>query len=106
MRIGFDGGCLANRRGVGRFAAQVLAALAEAKSPHEFVVLVDRPSLDAVTIPPRFERRVVDVREAPSRAASATGRRRLGDLWAMGRAAARAGLDLIYFPATYSAFPV
>jgi glycosyltransferase involved in cell wall biosynthesis len=106
MRIGVDGGCLANRRGFGRFARQVLRALAEAPTPHEVVVLLDRPSADQVQIPDRCETVLVDVREAPSRAASAQGRRRVADLFAMGRAAARLGLDLIYFPATYSFFPV
>ncbi len=106
MRIGFDGGCLANRRGFGRFARQTLKALAEAGSPHEFVVLLDRPSAELVEIPPAFETLTVEVREAPSQAASAQGRRRVGDLLAMGKAAARANLDLIYFPASYSFFPV
>jgi glycosyltransferase involved in cell wall biosynthesis len=106
MRIGFDGGCLSNRRGFGRFSRQMLAALAETPSHHEFVVFVDRPSHGAIRVPERFETVVVEVREAPSRAASAAGSRSLRDLWAMGRAVARAGLDLIYFPASYSFFPV
>jgi glycosyltransferase involved in cell wall biosynthesis len=106
MRIGIDGSCLTNRRGFGRFARQTLQALAEAQSAHEFVVFVDRPSGDAVTVPGRFERRIVVVGEAPSRAASSTGRRSVGDLFAMGRAVARSRLDLMYFPATYSFFPV
>jgi glycosyltransferase involved in cell wall biosynthesis len=70
------------------------------------VVFVDRPSREAVRVPERFETVVVDVREAPSRAASAGGSRGVRDLWAMGRAVARAGLDLMYFPASYSFFPV
>ena len=106
MRIGIDGGCLANRRGFGRFARQVVEALAGARSGHEFAVFVDRPSLDSLTIPGSMETVAVDVSEAPSRAASATGRRRVGDMLAMGRAVARAKLDLIYFPASYSFFPV
>jgi glycosyltransferase involved in cell wall biosynthesis len=106
MRIGIDGSCLANRRGFGRFARQMLAALAEAPSRHEFVVFVDRPSSPGVHVPGRFERVEVELGEAPSRAASASGRRRIGDMLAMGRAVARTGLDLIYFPATYSFFPV
>src|SRR5947209_4671496 len=106
MRIGIDGGCLANRRGFGRFARQVVKALAEAESPHRFVAFVDRPSLEEVRVPDRFETVAVGVREAPSRAASAEGRRRVGDLLAMGRAVARAGLDLMFFPASYSFFPV
>ena len=44
--------------------------------------------------------------EAPSRAASSRGSRRFLDMLAMGRAVARRGLDLMYFPATYSFFPV
>lgn len=106
MRIGIDGGCLPNRRGFGRFARQVVNALANAQSPHEFVILVDRPSLDLVTIPDGMETIAVDVREAPSVAASAQGRRGVRDLIAMGNAASKAQLDLIYFPASYSFFPV
>jgi glycosyltransferase involved in cell wall biosynthesis len=106
MRIGFDGSCLANRRGFGRFARQTLAALADADHAHEIVVFVDRPSEAGVRVPDRFDRVVVDVGEAPTRAASAAGRRRIGDMLAMGRAVARARIDLIYFPATYSFFPV
>lgn len=106
MKIGIDGGCLANRRGFGRFARQVLSALAEVESHHDFVVFVDRPSADAVEIPDGFRRIIVDVREAPSLAASSQGRRGARDLLAMGRAVARERPDLVYFPATYSFFPV
>jgi glycosyltransferase involved in cell wall biosynthesis len=106
MRVGIDGGCLANRRGFGRFARQILEALASARSNHEFVVFVDRPSLSSVTIPDGMDRVGVEVREAPSRAASASGRRRVRDMLAMGQAVARSNIDLIYFPASYSFFPV
>jgi glycosyltransferase involved in cell wall biosynthesis len=106
MRIGIDGGCLANRRGFGRFARQTLAALGRAGGAHEFVVFVDRPSAPTVDLPGGFDRVVVEVGEAPSRAASSTGRRSLPDLLAMGRASARARLDLMFFPASYSFFPV
>lgn len=106
MRIGFDGSCLSNRRGFGRFARQTLRALAGAHGAHELVVLVDRPSLDVVVVPDGCEVVAVDVAESPSRAASSTGRRRIGDMLAMGRAAARSRLDVMYFPATYSFFPV
>lgn len=106
MRIGFDGSCLANRRGFGRFTRQTLAALAEADHNHEIVVFIDRPSDASVQIADRFERVVVDVGEAPTKAASASGRRRIGDMIAMGKAVARARIDLMFFPATYSFFPV
>ena len=106
MRIGIDGGCLSNRRGFGRFAREMVRALAEADSEHDFVVYLDRPSAERVAIPATMETAVVDVRVAPSVAASSTGRRSVRDMLAMGRAVARGGLDAIYFPATYSFFPV
>lgn len=106
MRVGFDGGCLSNRRGFGRFARSLLAALGGVESGHDLVVLVDEPSLATVRIPGRFETLAVPVREAPSRAASAEGRRRVPDLLAFGRAAAGAGLDAMVFPSSYSFFPV
>ncbi len=106
MRIGIDGGCLANRRGFGRFAREMIQALAEAETDHEFVVFVDRPSLGKAIVPPSMETVVVDVRVAPSVAASASGRRSFRDMLAMGRSVARSRLDAIYFPASYSFFPV
>jgi glycosyltransferase involved in cell wall biosynthesis len=106
MRIGIDGSCLSNRRGFGRFTRQLLGALGRHPTEHEFTVFVDRPSADAVSIPDRFERVIVPVREAPSRAARAQGSRRILDMIAMGLAVARRGVDLMYFPATYSFFPV
>jgi glycosyltransferase involved in cell wall biosynthesis len=97
---------LSNRRGFGRFARRILSALAEVPHDHEVLVFVDRPSADRVEVPGRFERVLVDVSESPSQAASADGRRRPWDMLAMGRVMARTGLDLIYFPATYSFVPV
>ncbi len=46
------------------------------------------------------------MRVAPSKAASARGRRSLRDLLAMSRAAARARVDAMFFPSTYTFFPV
>jgi glycosyltransferase involved in cell wall biosynthesis len=106
LRIGIDGACLANRRGFGRFTREVVAALGRIDTPHRFVVFVDRPSLDRVELPAGFEVVPVAVHEAPCEAASADGRRRLGDMLAVSRALARARLDAVYFPATYSFVPV
>lgn len=106
MRIGFDGGCLANRRGFGRFARLLLSALAEHREDREIVVVMDGPSAASVELPEGVEALLVDVREAPSAAASARGRRRFRDMLAMGRAVARARFDLMYFPATYTFYPV
>ena len=106
MRIGFDGTCLANRRGFGRFSRLLLEALARARHAHELVVVIDAPSESSVTIPESLERLVVKVGRAPATAASATSRRGIRDMLAMGRAVAAARLELMYFPATYTFFPV
>lgn len=106
MRIGIDGGCLSNRRGFGRFARRMIEALAREDSSHDFSVFVDRPSAESVSIPERFRKTIVEVREAPGRAAKAGGRRGIGDILAMSRAVAQSRLDLFYFPASYSFFPV
>lgn len=107
MRIGFDGTCLSNRRGFGRFSRLLLEALARhVRQDDQLVVFIDGPSAQGVAVPDRFERRIVEVGEAPSTAASAQGRRRILDMVAMSRAVARSGLDLMYFPATYTFFPV
>ena len=44
MKIGIDGSCLSNRRGFGRFARQLLGALAKQPGRHQFTVFVDGPS--------------------------------------------------------------
>ena len=106
MRVGFDGGALANRRGFGRFARSLLDALGRLDEAPELVVFVDQPSMGQVNVPSRFETVSVPVRQAPSQAASADGRRRVGDLLAFGRAASQAGLDAMVFPSSYSFFPV
>ncbi len=106
MRIGIDGSCLSNRRGFGRFARQLVEAISRQATPHRFFVFVDGPSAATVEVPSGFERVVVRVDQAPSRAASAQGRRRITDMFAMGRAVARCAPDVMYFPATYSFFPV
>ncbi|WP_337174175.1 glycosyltransferase family 1 protein [Paludisphaera sp.] len=99
---------MANRRGFGRFARRILSAFAPmaAARGHEVVVAVDSPSAGSVEIPGAATPLVVGLRAAPSAAASAGGRRGVLDMLAMGRAVSRARLDLMYFPATYSFYPV
>ncbi len=108
MRIGFDGTCLSNRRGFGRFARRLLSAFAPlaAARGHETVVSIDAPSAAGVELPDAATPLVVAQRRAPGAAASAGGRRGIPDMLAMGRAVARARLDVMYFPATYSFHPV
>lgn len=108
MRIGYDGTCLGNRRGFGRFARRLLSAFVPRATAvgHEVVVAIDAPSATSIEIPEGASSLIVDVRQAPSAAASADGRRGVLDMLAMSRAISRAKLDLMYFPATYSFYPV
>ena len=108
MRIGYDGTCLANRRGFGRFARRLLSAFVPraVERGHEVFVVVDAPSLGSIALPDGATPIVVGVRDAPSAAASSKGRRGIFDMLALGRAASRAKPDLMYFPATYSFYPV
>ncbi len=107
MRIGIDGSCLSNRRGFGRFARQLLEALSQQPTEHRFTRL-RRSALGG-----RGRRSPI----ASSGSSSTCARRRAGrrrprgsrrwrDMLAMGLAVARRGVDLMYFPATYSFFPV
>lgn len=106
MRIGIDGACLSNRRGFGRFARGIVSALARVETDHQFVILIDQGSRSSVHLDEHFETIEVETREIPTLAASSTGRRRIGDMLAFSRAAAKGRLDLIYFPASYTYFPV
>lgn len=107
MRIGFDGTCLANRRGFGRFSRLLLEALARHRTAeHQIIVIIDSPSALEVAIPDGMECVKVEMAKPPSVAASARGRRRLVDMLALGKAVAHARLDIMYFPATYTFFPV
>ena len=105
MRFGVDATCWWSRRGFGRFTRELLKAMFDQPEGHRFCLFVDRPP------EPEMLRPCVDiVRVNPSRpvteAAVASGSRSLRDLWAFTRAVSREPMDLMFFPAVYSWFPV
>lgn len=106
MVIGLDGGCWLNRRGYGRYAKNLLRALARRDDGDRYVLFVDPETARQPDLPDRFEVVVVPTRVAPAQAASASGRRALGDLWRMGRAVARRSVDVFFFPSVYTYFPL
>jgi glycosyltransferase involved in cell wall biosynthesis len=83
----------------------MLTALFELDAPHHYTLFVDQPIEDLT----RY-RQVTVVEVASSRptteAAVADSSRSLRDMYALNRAVARADLDIMYFPAVYSWFPV
>ena len=105
MEIGGDATCWWNRRGFGRFTRELLTAMFAAPRGHRFCLFVDRPP------EPGMERPGVRVVRVPvtrpvTAAAVADDRRSVRDVWRFGRAAAAEPLDVMFFPAVYSWFPV
>lgn len=97
---------MANRRGYGRFARELIHALPRVEAEHEYVLFLDETTARQVSLPPACRTVTVPTRVPPTQAASAEGHRSLADLWAMARAAAREPLDVLFFPSAYSFFPV
>lgn len=106
MRIGIDGACWSNRRGYGRYTRSLLAALDRIGTRDDYVLFLDPETAGASDLPAGFERVIVRTREAPARAASASGRRGVVDLLRMTRAVARARLDVFFYPSVYTFFPL
>lgn len=107
MRIGVDGGCLANGRGYGRFTRELLRALLIAGRDHQFVVYGDRDSLAAVDLEaPNL--RIVHVRQnvSPAHAAAADGYRSPLDMLRLTRAVWRDRPDVFWSPSVYTYFPL
>jgi len=105
MRIGVDATCWHNNRGYGRHARALLGALVRSDPRHRYVFITDVPAgLD--DLPAEVEVRRVAASAPTVEAASASGRRGLGDMWRMSRALAAPDLDVLLFPTVYSYVPV
>lgn len=107
MNIGVDATCWANIRGYGRFARELMRAMAPLAPGDTFTCFGDRRSFDA--FPDRLPNvRLVDVAmaESPTQAASAGSNRSLPDLLRLTRAVARERLDAFFSPSVYTYFPL
>jgi glycosyltransferase involved in cell wall biosynthesis len=106
MRIGVDATCQNNKRGFGRFTNELLEALLEVDTTNEYLFFVDGHTANGHALPARVKTIVANTEFSPMKAASADGRRSLKDLWAMSRQVWRHQVDVFFFPAVYSYFPV
>ncbi|MGI9146844.1 MAG: glycosyltransferase family 4 protein [Chloroflexota bacterium] len=106
MRIGIDLACWANNRGYGRYTRNLIRALLATDRSHDYLGFGDHATLQANTFPTGLELVAVALSEAPAQAAASDGRRRAIDLWRMARAVQRAKLDVVFFPSSYTYFPV
>jgi len=105
LNIGVDATCWWNNRGFGRFTRELLSEIFVLGSSHTFYLFSDQPIADVA----RFDN-VVLVTVASSKptteAAVANDSRSLRDMFRLSRAVAKAPLDIMYFHAVYSWFPV
>lgn len=109
MNIGVDASCWTNKRGYGRYTRELLRALLTIDRQNEYWLFLDADTArHSEDLPQTAHHVIVETTRAATQAASADGRRSLRDLWAMQRAVynRRRGLDLFYFPAEYTFFPL
>jgi glycosyltransferase involved in cell wall biosynthesis len=105
VKIAVDAACLANERGYGRFARELLHAMV-AQSPHdEFVFFADRRAAALVNLP-TVRVVVVEQTVSPTLAAAADGSRSLRDMLRFSRAVWRERADVFFSPSVYTYFPL
>ena len=105
MNIGIDATCWWNNRGFGRFTREVLTALFNLESEHHYFLFVDQP-LDELVSYDNVSVVQVETSRPTTEAAVADSNRSPVDMYRMYRAVARCPLDMMFFPAVYSWFPV
>ena len=106
MKIGVDATCWGNKRGFGRFTRELLEAVLANDSENKYLFFLDEETPESEQIPPNAEKVFAATKIAQMKAASASGSRSLKDLWAMSCQVMRHDLDLFFFPAVYSYFPI
>ena len=104
MRIGIDATCWHNRRGYGRHARALLSALVSLDCANRYTLFLDSTEPSEPT-PTGAEVRLVKPSIPTVQAASAAGRRSLGDMWRISRALSASEFDVLLFPTIYSFVP-
>jgi alpha-1,3-rhamnosyl/mannosyltransferase len=107
MRIGVDASSWANRRGYGRFARELMAALLREAPEHQWICFGDERAFDAYR-PEGSHVQLVTVatNESPTLAAAAETFRAPLDLLRMTRAVWSCGPDVFFSPTVYTYFPL
>lgn len=105
VNIGIDATCWWNNRGFGRFTRELLTALFQLESDHCFMLFVDQP-LSGLSVFDNVTVIQVETSRPTTEAAVANSRRSLLDLYRLYRTVAAHPLDIMFFPAVYSWYPV
>lgn len=104
MKIGIDATCWWNQRGFGRFTRELLKAMFEQATEHQFYLFIDQPPTPEML---HGNVQVIEVLQSRylTAAATANDRRSIKDMLALRSAVAKSDIDLMFFPAVYSWFP-
>jgi glycosyltransferase involved in cell wall biosynthesis len=105
LTIGVDATTWWNQRGFGRFTRGQLGAMLASPCGHRFVLFLDREPAEEI-LRPNVEIVRVTTSATVTEAAVADGNRSIRDVLAFSRAASSWPLDIFWFPAVYSWFPV
>lgn len=105
MRIGVDATCWQNRRGYGRHARALLRTLISLDRNSRYTLFLDSHETGE-PLPDGCEIRTLQPKVATVKAASATSRRSLADMWKVSRALSAEDFDVLLFPTVYSYVPV
>lgn len=107
MRIGVDVSCWVNRRGYGRFARELLAAMVAAAPEEQFVCFADPWAAELFDLHgPNVTLCRVELGAAPANAASSEGYRSPVDMLRLTRAVWRERVDVFFSPSVYTYFPL
>ena len=106
MRVGIDVTCWCNQRGFGRFTRELVTALVSLPFGGEYVLFADQQTAEVADFPKSCRVAIANTSAAAAVAASADGRRSIKDVLAMRRMVQSEQLDLMFFPAVYSYFPI
>lgn len=105
LTIGVDATTWWNKRGFGRFTRGQLGAMLAEPRGHRFVLFVDHDPVEEM-LRPHVEVVRVQTSATVTDSAVANGSRGIGDLLAFRKAASSRPLDIFWFPAVYSWYPV
>lgn len=105
MNIGIDATCWWNNRGFGRFTRELLSEIFRLDTDHKFCLFTDQP-IPALEGVDNVELTLVRTKRVTTQAAVADGYRSPLDMLRMGRSVSASAVDLMFFPAVYSWFPI
>ncbi len=104
LHVGIDATSWRNDRGFGRFTRELVTALAARNDDFRYTLFFDQPP--ATPMPDGVEVISAGTERNLAESAVGTSSRSLGYLWKMSRLVRQAQLDVFFYPAVYSYFPI